>query len=143
MNLDDLLAEREIYRALVEFARAMDARDWEAIDSITVEDMTADLGMGEIQGRDAIVKFIRSFLDGCGPTQHLLGNVVIDVDGDSATSSAYVSDMHVGAGDKAELNFRTLGRYSDQWVRQDGRWLMCRRVKDNRATIGSIEVLGS
>ena len=46
MNLDTLLAERAIYRALVMFARAMDARDWSGLDLLTTEDMTADLGTG-------------------------------------------------------------------------------------------------
>ena len=102
MTLDELLAEREIYRALVAFANAMDAREWAAIDDIAVEDLSGDFGLGEIQGRGNVVAFIRSFLDGCGPTQQLLGNVLIDVDGDTATSTAYVSDMHVGKGDQAD-----------------------------------------
>ncbi|MEH6582840.1 MAG: nuclear transport factor 2 family protein [Halioglobus sp.] len=142
MTLEDLLAEREIYRNLVSFARAMDDRDWKAIDELAIDDLTASFGMGEIQGRSQVVAFIQSFLDNCGPTQHLLGNVIIDVSGNTARSTAYVSDMHVGQGDKSELTFRTLGRYSDQWVKVDGAWLMSHRVKDNGATIGSMDVFG-
>ena len=85
---------------------------------------------------------MRSFLDECGPTQHLLGNVLIDIKEDSASSSAYVSDMHVGVGDKKHLTFSTLGEYRDQWKKIDGIWLMSHRTKINRAHIGSIEVLG-
>jgi len=140
MTIEDLLAERSIYRNLVAFALAMDERDWDAFANFTTEDMTASLGRGEIEGRDTIVMFMRSFLDDCGPTQHLLGNVIIDVDGDTATSSAYVSDMHIGGGDKSDLTFRTLGRYDDEWVKIDGRWRMTRRVKNNRATVGSMKV---
>lgn len=142
MNLEILLAEREIYRAIVRVARAMDERDWAALDDILLADATADLGMGLVTGRDRIVTFIRTFLDDCGPTQHLLGNVLIDVKGDEARSRCYVSDMHKGLGEKAHLTFSTLGDYHDTWRKVDGRWLMCHRTKLNRATLGDISVLG-
>lgn len=142
MTLDDLLAEREIQRALAGFARAMDARDWTALHDIVLEDATADIGTGPLQGRAALIAHMRAFLDECGPTQHLLGNIVIDVHGNTATSKAYVSDTHIGAGDKADRTFSTLGEYHDQWKKIDGRWRMTHRTKHNRAHIGSFEVLG-
>lgn len=140
MTLEDLLAERTIYRQLIAFARAMDERDWTALDDIAAEDIHAELGMGEIIGRDKVVAFMRGFLDRCGATQHMLGNVIIDVDGDSAESSAYVCDMHLGSGEHQEQSFRTLGLYRDRWQRSDGRWLLVHRVKDNRGTLGSMAV---
>lgn len=143
MTLDDLVAERDIYRALTRFARAMDARDWAALDAIVVEDATADIGTGPLQGRAELIAHMRAFLDDCGPTQHMLGNVLVEVEGDRATSNAYVRDMHIGAGDKAHLTFSTLGEYEDQWRKVDGVWRMNHRTKYNRAHIGSIEVLGS
>ena len=140
MTIEDILAERCIYRNLVAFARAMDDRDWDAFAEFTSVDMTASLGHGEMEGRDTIVAFMRSFLDSCGATQHLLGNVIIDVDGDTAKSSAYVCDMHLGNGDKSDLTFHTLGRYDDEWKKVDDCWRMVRRVKDNRGIVGSLDV---
>jgi hypothetical protein len=142
MSLEMLLAEREIYRALVRFARAMDQRDWSALDAIVRPDATADLGLGPVHGREEIVGVMRSFLDDCGPTQHLLGNVTIDIDGDTAQSSCYVSDMHKGTGAKAGLTFSTLGEYHDRWQREGDAWRMTHRTKLNRAHIGDIGVLG-
>ncbi|HUH38015.1 MAG TPA: nuclear transport factor 2 family protein [Spongiibacteraceae bacterium] len=142
MTLEILLAEREIYRAVVGVARAMDDRDWTALEALLLPDMTADMGTGPLQGSAAVIAMIRSFLDDCGPTQHLLGNVMIDVDGDTARSRAYVSDMHVGVDDKAGRTFSTLGDYHDQWRRVEGRWRISHRAKLNRAHIGSIDVLG-
>lgn len=122
------------------FANAMDARDWQAMETILTRDATASLGMGDITGNREITAFIRSFLDSCGPTQHLLGNVLIHVEGDTASSEAYVSDMHLAKDTAPELSFRTLGLYRDQWIKQDGSWKLNHRVKDNRATIGSMDV---
>lgn len=142
VGLETLLAEREIQRALARMARAMDERDWPAVDGLMLPEATADLGMGMISGRAGIVAFIRTFLDDCGPTQHLLGNILIEVDGDVAASWCYVSDMHQGLGDKALLTFSTLGDYHDRWRKVDGRWMMSHRTKLNRAHIGDIRVLG-
>lgn len=143
MDLETLLAEREIGRALYGFARAMDERDWTAITQIMTEEATAEMGTGPLADRGQVIALMRSFLDDCGPTQHLLGNLVIDVTGNQAVSRCYVSDMHKGTGDKDHLTFSTIGEYHDRWQKVDGRWRMVHRTKLNRAHIGSIEVLGS
>jgi hypothetical protein len=141
-SLEVLLAEREIYRQLVRFARAMDARDWTALENITCPDIKADVGAGQLLGREAFVANMRSFLDDCGPTQHLLGNVLFEVTGDTASSQAYVSDMHLGTGDMADQTFRTLGDYHDRWQKRGDSWLMVERIKHNHGLIGSMQVLG-
>jgi len=48
MDLETLIAERDIGRAIHRFARAMDERDWAALDTVLLEDATADLGMGPV-----------------------------------------------------------------------------------------------
>jgi hypothetical protein len=85
---------------------------------------------------------MRSFLDDCGPSQHLLGNLTIDIEGASARSRCYVADLHLGAGEHAALTFQTLGEYQDTWQCRDGRWWLTRRVKVQRAHLGSFAVLG-
>ena len=140
MNLEDLLAERDIQRQLVTFARAMDNRDWDTIEAVTTDDISVDFGIGEFQGQTALIEVLRSFLDNCGATQHLLGNFIIEVTGDTATSESYGSDMHLGKNTSDDLDFRTLGNYSDTWKKVGDTWLITRRIKDNRATIGSMDV---
>lgn len=140
MTLEDIIAERDICRQLTNFARAMDSRDWQAIRSIVADDIKAELGMGVIQGSTAVIEFMRSFLDNCGTTQHMLGNIIVHVTGDKAISQSYVSDMHLSKNTESDMSFRTLGDYSDTWEKTDGKWLMVQRVKNNRATIGSLDV---
>ncbi len=137
-----LLAERDIARQLAGFARAMDARDWGALDAILAAEASADFGTGELAGRAAIVRVMRSFLDDCGPTQHLLGNLTIEVEGARARSRCYVSDLHLGTGEKSQLSFQTLGEYQDAWECRNARWWLVRRLKVNRAHLGSFAVLG-
>ena len=76
--------EREIERALISLARAMDDRDWDQLSEIIAADTAADLGTGRLEGAAAIIELIRSFLDNGGVTQHLLGNILVDVSGDHA-----------------------------------------------------------
>lgn len=140
VELDRLLAEREIARNLMAFARGMDSRDWDAVRALMVDDAVAEFGRGPEVGADRVVESIREYLDVCGSTQHLLGNIVVDVDGDTATSHAYVSDMHLGTGDRRDLTFSTLGEYHDTWKRIDGRWMMTHRTKDSREVLGSYDV---
>lgn len=142
MTLDTLLAEREIARALTRIARAMDARDWAGLVAELTEDATADLGTGPLSGPAAIIALIRSYLDACGPTQHLLGNLLVEVDGDRASSRCYVNDMHLGPAGREDVTFATLGDYHDQWRREDGAWKLAHRTKLNRAHIGSFAVFG-
>jgi len=140
-ELQTLRAERDIARNLMAFARGMDARDWDAVRALMIDDVVGEFGRGPEVGADRLVASIREFLDVCGPTQHLLGNIVVDVDLDAGTamSHAYVSDMHLGAS-RPDLTFSTLGEYHDTWQLIDGRWMITHRLKDSRAVLGTFEV---
>jgi ketosteroid isomerase-like protein len=143
-RLQRLCDERDIQRALTLFARAMDDRDWTAMADILADDAEGDFGTGRLQGSAAIIELIRGYLDNCGPTQHLLGNVVIDVDGDKAVTRAYVRDVHLRSDADPSARFYTLGDYKDTWLRQaDGTWCLTERVKANRAHVGPLDIFSS
>ncbi|MCV7343284.1 nuclear transport factor 2 family protein [Mycolicibacterium rhodesiae] len=136
-----LLDERAIERALILFARAMDERDWAAMERILSEDAEGDFGTGRVTGRSAVIGLVRGYLDHCGVTQHLLGNVVIDVSGDRATSRAYIRDVHLDSTNDPATRMYTLGDYRDAWRRTaDGSWQLIERVKINRGFVGTLEV---
>lgn len=140
--MEQIIAHHDIARLITEFARAMDERDWARIAEIFAPDAVANYGEGPLAGSAAIIASIRRYLDICGPTQHLLGNLIVDIDGDSAKSRCYVSDMHIGLGERAHLTFATLGDYHDQWRKINGQWHMVERIKHNRAHIGTLDVFG-
>jgi ketosteroid isomerase-like protein len=143
-RLQRLCDERDIQRALTLFARAMDDRDWTAMAEILADDAEGDFGTGRLHGSAAIIELIRGYLDNCGPTQHLLGNVVIDVDGNTAVSRAYIRDVHLRSDADPSARFYTLGDYKDTWRRRtDGTWCLTERIKANRAHIGSLDIFNS
>jgi hypothetical protein len=143
-RLQVLCDERDVERTLILFARAMDERDWTAMAEILAADAEGDFGTGRLQGSAAIIAMIRGFLESCGPTQHLVGNVVIDIDGDVAISRAYIHDVHLKSDADPSTRFYTLGDYKDTWQRRaDGSWCLTERIKSNRAYVGPLDVFGS
>ena len=139
--MTDSRDERDIYRNIVLIARAMDERNWDDITNLALPDATGDFGNGALSTAAEIVALLRRFLDECGPTQHLIGNVIIDVSGDTATSRAYVADMHLGTGGLAGEYFRTLGDYHDTWVRTADGWKLSNRTKRHNGLMGNSEIL--
>lgn len=140
-RLRTLVDERDIERTLIDFARAMDDRNWAAMASILAVDARGDLGTGPLAGGQEIIDVIRGFLDVCGTTQHLLGNLIVDVSGDSAVSRCYVRDVHLDAHDDPSMRFYTIGDYHDSWRRcTDGSWSLVERIKKNRGHVGSLQV---
>ena len=81
----------EIVAVLVRYARAIDTKDWELLHTCFTADAACDYGpLGSWPGADDLVVFMEEAHAGMGPTQHLLSNFQIEVDGDRASSLTYV-----------------------------------------------------
>lgn len=120
---DTTVEERLVERGLYELAAALDGRDWAALGERFTPDAT---GYGK-KGRAEIVAQVRRHLGGCGPSQHLLGNVRVTVDGDRARSLAYARVHHRGAGEHNEKFYECLGEYDDSWLRTPEGWRVTHR----------------
>jgi len=81
-DIQALLDEREITRGLGRFARILDQKEWTGLPDVFAHDLTFDYGQGEEAGIATLEQRMRVYLDICGPTQHLLGSIVVDVAGD-------------------------------------------------------------
>lgn len=127
-GLQALLDEREIVQGLSRFARIIDGKSWDKLEQVFAPDVSFDYGSGEDQhGMDALCAQMRRFLDHCGPTQHLIGSIIVEVDGDKATSRAYVQARHQRKDDPAGPVFDSNGEYVDQWERRAEGWRIVRR----------------
>lgn len=143
-TLQMLLDEREITRGLARFARVLDQKDWDALGDVFAEDVSFDYGTGgDRHGMVALVDNMRRFLDGCGGTQHLIGSIMVDVDGDRAVSRSYVQARHQGIGQKAHLFFDSNGEYIDQWERRPQGWRIVRRDAKWQMHMGDPSVLAA
>ena len=127
----------DIAEALARIAAALDERDWAALGAA----LTSDARGYSADGREAIVVRVRAHLGGCGPSQHLLGNVRVQLDGDTATSRTYARVHHVGLDERASAFYECLGEYHDSWVRTAQGWLLTHRRFVVTIEIGDRSVL--
>lgn len=123
-----LLDERDITHRLGLFARIVDRRTWDSINDVFAENLEFNYGDGvERKGIGALRDLFSTFLDRCGPTQHLLGSLLIDVTGDTAISQCYVLARHQGIEGHADCFIDFNGEYVDRWRRQSNGWRIVRR----------------
>ncbi|WP_342661099.1 Uncharacterized protein Rruber_02119 [Rhodococcus ruber] len=127
----------QIVERLAELASALDRRDWAGLGAAFTDSAT---GYGAA-GRDGIVAVVRAHLGGCGPSQHLLGNHRIEVDGDRARSLTYARVHHVGAGPAVGASYECFGEYDDRWVRTRDGWRLTSRTFTISHDLGDFGVL--
>ncbi len=120
-----------IERLLLEYGRALDARDFKAYSQLFARDGVWSGGMGTAQGPAAIQEFMKKAIPGpnAAHNYHILSNFVIEVHGDTATAWSRWMFMVPGP-DKAAVAAQS-GRYDDTLVREDGLWKFKRRVASN------------
>lgn len=123
-----LLFEREIALVATRYAHMCDERDWNAMSSVFTADASADYGSWHLPDPAAILHMLTSNLGGCGPTQHLLGNVCVDVDAAGVvTSRIAVRAAHRSAGDMAHETYECFGEYRDRWRETPEGWRIAHR----------------
>jgi hypothetical protein len=131
-----------IIATLDRYAECLDTRDWPRLAEVFTADVDMDFEAWHARGLDAVTTNIRSFLDGCGPSQHLLGNYRIEFEGDRASSRCYCRVMHMGRGEHEGKTYETWIEYADELVRTPTGWLSCRRIARAKMHQGDPSLLG-
>lgn len=131
-----------IIAVLDRYAECLDRRDWAGLADVFSDDVEMDFQVWRQKGLDAVRKEIRSLLDGCGPSQHLLGNYRIELDGDRASSRCYCRVMHFGKGVHTGKTYETWIEYTDELVRTPSGWRSARRSGRAQMHQGDPSLLG-
>src|SRR5215207_8693050 len=114
-----LIDRQEIADLLVRYTFGLDNRDWDTVRSCFTDMPLFIHPGGRVEG-DAIVDRARGALEQLDASQHLLGNVVVEVDGDSARSTCYFQAQHVRVGTPGGDTYIIAGSYTDTLVRTPG-----------------------
>ncbi len=133
--------EQAIHRVTVAYARLCDERTWDTIVDVFSEDASATYGGWPVPNRDAILAMLKKHLGGCGPTQHLLGNLVVDVDGDTVRSRVSIRAAHLGTNELAQERYEAMGEYRDTWTQTPQGWRIKHREMVMWLEYGSRKVL--
>jgi uncharacterized protein (TIGR02246 family) len=118
----------EIRELLARYCFALDADRFEEMAALFTPDGVWQTAFGTGTGRAGIVAQARSIATGPRPRRvHLTTNIVIDLDGDTATARsnwALVQNTPDGPA------IGSAGAYSDRLTKLDGRWLFKHRTID-------------
>ncbi len=122
---------------LIRYARSVDGHDFATMRSCFADDLVfVNIGSPETQhGGDTYTETIRRLLVPFGATQHLLGNQVVEFDGDVAQVETGLQATHFMAGDPDTIT--TLwASYIDEMRRVgDGHdWIITHRDLRTRGT---------
>jgi hypothetical protein len=136
-------------RALVEdlqarYLFAFDFGDAEGYAGTFAPDGVLNFGTGDIVGREAIAKFIADGRENTAQARanppegerprigrHIINNIVVTVDGDTARGVAYWTHMTSNETGYGTVDF--FGHYEDEMVKTDGAWYFSRRHVYNEA----------
>lgn len=124
-GLAELLDRQRITEVLHRYCRAVDRLDHELLLSTYHPDAVDDHGSFVGTAADFAVRTVRRMAEAYEATQHRLGNVTIDLRGDTAWVESYVVATHVLAGNAIE---HAGARYVDRFERRDGEWRIATRV---------------
>ncbi len=118
---------------LIAYANSLDTRNWDILDNIFHKAATAEYGDDSIglkinsSSRDEIINMCKSSLNGCGFTQHLLGNFKIEINGNEAASECYVRVYHIGQKPNENEYYEMFGEYIDEWKYINNSWFIIHR----------------
>ena len=122
-DLEDIEAIRQL---VARYSHLIDSLDIESWLDLWTDDGVFAVGGDRTEGRDAL----RTLGEGSrpiyevSPMRHVVTNVLVDVDGDDATSSSYLQIVVAGQPPTISMT----GRYHDRLRRVDGRWRFVERA---------------
>lgn len=137
-DIERLVAKDKIKMQLSLYCKGVDRRDWPLVRSCFAERHHHKHGPFE-GSLDDFISFASKNLDHVKVSHHSLANFIITFsdDGLSAKSEVNFTAVHsIEASVTADVTFiikgqdtdwTVLGRYADQWVYEDGQWLIVKR----------------
>ncbi|MCW2615331.1 MAG: hypothetical protein JWN08_2325 [Frankiales bacterium] len=124
-----LVDQQAVADLCARYTYALDAKDWQRLESCFTADPVFVHPGGRLEGFPAILARTSAALDPLDATQHLLGNVVVVVTGDTATATSYFQAQHVRAGTPGGDTYVIAGSYTDTLTRTDDGWRIAERVQ--------------
>lgn len=124
----------EISQVLARYCQGLDRLDRPLLESCFHPDSQHNHGM--VGPTREFFDYAFRVLSGCVATHHQIGNILIDLDGDTAKTSCYFTAFHrlmdppPEPFDPAQAGMDLIigGRYIDRFERRDGVWRIARRT---------------
>ena len=129
-SIEILLAKQAIRDTLARYCRGLDRMDKEMAHSVFHQDSTVlyyDIYEGTGRG---FIDWAWKSHSAMACHSHQIGNVLTEVNGDTAVSESYVTVVLwiLPDEDNKQLEIISRGRYLDHWARRNKLWAIERRV---------------
>jgi len=120
-RLETLLAKQDIYELSCKYMRGLDRLDEALLVSVFFDDAWCDYGFTSGSAAQ-FVHYCITALRSHAANQHMIGNVLIDVEGDEAFGEVYFNAYHKVEGEHGFEDIIIAGRYLDRYERRNGIW---------------------
>jgi hypothetical protein len=126
-----LIDRQEIADLCTRYTYGLDTRDWALVRSCFTDAPVFVHPGGRIEGAEGIIDRARGALEPLDASQHLLGNVLVDVAHDNRTArcTSYFQAQHVRAGTPGGDTYIIAGSYTDTLTRTTDGWKIAERVQ--------------
>lgn len=141
-QLQSLQDRLDVADLLAAYSTALDTKDWDALREVFTPDAGCDYGtLGTPSGVDEIIVLVSKTLESLDVTQHLVGNVTVQVTGDEATAGAYLIAQHLRAGTPGGDTYLMGSTYTDALVRTPEGWRIRHRTMTRLWATGNRDVI--
>ena len=120
-RIEEYLAKQEIYELCCRYMRGLDRLDEDLLLSVFFEDAWCDYGFTSGPAPE-FASYCVEALQAHAANHHMIGNVLIDIEGDEAFGEVYFNAYHKVPGDEGFEDVIIAGRYLDRYERRDGSW---------------------
>ncbi len=128
LTLEQISDRLELQQLVTDYANAIDARDWDALDRVFTPDALIDYSaVGGLKGDyPAIKTWLANALSRFPAYMHLVGNLAFEIKGDTARGQvACINPMTLPLLGTVYLAVW----YHDRYVRTPHGWRICERVE--------------
>ena len=126
-TLETLIARQEIEDVIYKYARGIDRMDFDLVRACYHPDAYDDHGTFQ-GGVEEFIEMCKGFLPRFAVTQHFMGNLFVEVDGEAARAETYAVAYHRLEGEDGGKDDVFGIRYVDRFERRDGEWRIAHRV---------------
>lgn len=123
--------EQAIRRLILAYCERLDAGDFDGVAALFARGAFRSSAGTHLVGSSAVRRMydpVVVYGDGTPRTKHVLGTVIVDLDGDPGTATARSHFTVLQQTDTLALQPVLAGRYHDRFVREDGAWWWAERM---------------
>jgi hypothetical protein len=126
-SIQRLVDDHAVRQLMLHYAHGVDRRDWMMVQQCFAPEATI-AGTRFSGRRDEYLEQLRPGVESFPVTMHMVGNQLVELDGDRAHTETYLIARHF-SDQKGQREALTLGvRYIDDVARVDGSWVITHRV---------------